>query len=321
MESVTRSRPAFTLVELLVVIAIVGVLVALLLPAVQAARESARRTSCSNNLRQIGVAMQNHHSALNVFPKGRGNPFPLVFSVHSYLLPYAEEASLQNLIDYSSPPLTFGSLSGATNALAAETVISFFLCPGDRGYVPSSAFGPTNYVANTGTGTISYGHLQTGGDGVFFDGSQISLRQITDGSAHTAAFSESLLGDNEPSGGTVPMSRELHVLELSGGTDTAPTACAAGVGTWSSIRGAKWINGHYGDTLYNHFYPPNSVEWDCGNAYHNKALTSARSMHSGGVQVMFCDGHVEFVRNEIEMTIWRALATRDGGEVIDDRRE
>jgi prepilin-type N-terminal cleavage/methylation domain-containing protein/prepilin-type processing-associated H-X9-DG protein len=312
-----KARQAFTLVELLVVIAIIGVLVAMLLPAVQAARESARRTSCGNNMRQIAIALQNHHGARNVFPKGRGNPFPLVFSVHSYLLPYMEEERLQNLIDYSAPPLTFGSFSGAANAMAAETVIPFFLCPSDQGHVPGQTFGPTNYAANTGTGTVLYGHLATGGDGVFYDGSKISLRQVNDGSAHTAAFSESLLGDNQPSTGVVPFNRQLHVLELPSGGDTTDMACGAGMGTWSSIRGAKWINGHYGDTLYNHYYLPNAEPWDCGNAFHNKALTSARSMHSGGVQVLFCDGHASFVEENIELRVWRAFATRSGAEVFD----
>jgi prepilin-type N-terminal cleavage/methylation domain-containing protein/prepilin-type processing-associated H-X9-DG protein len=312
-----KDRNAFTLIELLVVIAIVGTLVAILLPAVQAAREAARRSQCGNNLRQIGITMQNHHAALKVFPKGRGNPFPLVFSVHSYLLPYMEEQQLQDLINYKFPPLTFGSNSGAVNAKAAETLISLFLCPSDRGEVPGLSFGPNNYVANTGTGTVLYGHLKTGGDGVFYDGSKIAFRQITDGSTYTAAFSESILGDNVPTTGTVPRSSDLAVIELTGGSDTTPTACGAGVGTWSVVRGAKWINGHYGDTLYNHYYQPNAAEWDCGNGSHNKALVSARSMHPGGVQVMFCDGHVTFVGNDVQLDVWRAYATRAGNETSD----
>jgi prepilin-type N-terminal cleavage/methylation domain-containing protein/prepilin-type processing-associated H-X9-DG protein len=316
-----NNRKAFTLVELLVVIAIIGVLVALLLPAIQASREAARRSQCSSNLRQLGIALQNHHSALKKFPKGRGNPFPLVFSVHSYLMPYTEDQQLQDLIDYKKPPLTFGASSGAANAMAAETVVPLFLCPSDVAQVPGLNFGPNNYVANTGTGAINYGHLRTGGDGLFYDGSTIALRQVTDGSSHTAAFSESRLGNNEAVSGMTPLQNEMYVLELTGGSNTTPTDCSAGVGAWSAIRGAKWINGHYGDTLYNHFYTPNSTQWDCGNGSHNMALVSARSLHPGGVLLAFCDGHVEFIGDDIALDVWRAYATRAGNEVIDGDSE
>jgi len=313
-----RHKKAFTLVELLVVIAIIGVLVALLLPAIQAAREAARRSSCSNNLRQIGVAIQNHHAALKVFPRGRGTPFPLVFSVHSYILPYLEEQNLAQLIDPKTPPLDFSTASGANNAKAANTWISVFICPSDVGAVPNSLFGPTNYVGNVGSGTVAFGSIKKA-DGVFFDGSQISFRQITDGTTYTAAFSESLLGPGASmaSAGTTPMNSSLEVIELSGSSDTTPMACGAGVGTWSGIRGAKWINGHFGDTLYNHYYTPNAPQWDCGNGSHNKAIIAARSAHPGGVQVMFCDGHLGFVTDGVNIDIWRAYSTRAGNEVAE----
>jgi len=311
-------KSAFTLVELLVVIAIIGVLVAMLLPAIQAARESARRSSCSNNLRQIGVAMQNHHAALRLFPRGRGAPFPLVFSVHAYLLPYVEEDVLQDLIDFKTPPLTFGASSGAKNARAATTIVPMFLCPTDRGEVTGLTFGPNNYVACTGSGTVNYGHLKTGGDGIFFDSSKIGFRQLLDGSAHTVAFSESLLGPGTVVStiGPIPADANMQVLEVSGGNQPTPTDCGAGTGVWSSVRGAKWINGHYGDTLYNHYYLPNPREWDCGNGSHNMSIAGPRSMHPGGVQVMYADSHVDFVVNEIELVVWRALATRNGNEVL-----
>src|SRR5262245_6943144 len=140
----TKSK-GYTLVELLVVIAIIGVLVAMLLPAVQAARESARRSSCSNNMRQLGVALHNHHTSLKVLPQGRGTPFPLVFSVHSYILPFMEEQNLKNLINLKVPPIDFGATSGALNSVAAHTYISTFVCPSDRAAIIDSTFGPTNY--------------------------------------------------------------------------------------------------------------------------------------------------------------------------------
>jgi prepilin-type processing-associated H-X9-DG protein len=229
-----------------------------------------------------------------------------------------EEEQLQSLIDYTKPPLTFGANSGLANEPAAKTSIPFFLCPSDQGYVPNNIFGANNYVANTGTGTVLFGHLGNGGDGVFYDGSKTSFRKITDGSSHTAAFSESLLGDNQASTMALPTSNRMHVLELSGGSDTTDMACGAGIGVWSGVRGAKWINGHYGDTLYNHYYLPNAETWDCGNGSHNKALVSARSAHVGGVYVLFCDGHLSFVEETIDLTIWRAMATREGAEIFDD---
>ncbi len=82
------------------------------------------------------------------------------------------------------------------------------------------------------------------------------------------------------------------------------------------MRGAKWINGHYGDALYNHYYSPNSRLPDCGNAYHNYALTAARSQHTGGVQVLLCDGSVRFVGENINLPTWHALGSRAGGEVL-----
>jgi prepilin-type processing-associated H-X9-DG protein len=258
--------------------------------------------------------MQNHHASRKMFPSGRGK-FPLCFSVQAYLLPFVEEQNLRGLVDFKSPPITFGSFSGIKNEPAAKTIVPMFLCPTDEGAVPDVTFAATNYVANVGTGLVEYGKL-TLGDGVFFDSSKIGTQRIIDGTSKTAAFSESVLGNNQPSTGTKPNNAALDVLELTGGNDTTPTACAAGSGTWSAIRGAKWINGHYGDTLYNHYYLPNAPDWDCGNASHNKALTSARSRHAGGVQLLFCDGHLTFVTDDVSLPIWRSMATRAGSEKL-----
>ena len=90
-------------------------------------------------------------------------------------------------------------------------------------------------------------------------------------------------------------------------------------GRGTAQRGGKWIDGHYGNTLYNHYYPPEPPgKWDCGNASHNKGLSTARSNHAGGVNLLLADGSVRFVRNAVQPATWRALATRDGGEVIGD---
>jgi prepilin-type N-terminal cleavage/methylation domain-containing protein/prepilin-type processing-associated H-X9-DG protein len=302
-------RAAFTLVELLVVIAIIGVLVALLLPAVQAAREAARRSSCSNNLRQLGLALHNHHDTLGNFPPAR-NAWPLVHSALARLLPYVEQQNLRELVDFTIPP------SNAANLTASQTPVKLFICPSDMGagIVPGSAHAGTNYVVANGTGTIGYG-LIASGDGLF---TQIPLgfRDVTDGSSNTGAISESILGNGTTSTGTTPADAKREVLEVPGGNDPTPAACQGASGAWSGQRGAKWIDGHYGNTLYNHFYTPNPREWDCGNGSHNKGLSTARSRHPGGVQLLLCDGSVRFVSNTIRLDAWRALATRDGGEVV-----
>jgi prepilin-type processing-associated H-X9-DG protein len=90
-------------------------------------------------------------------------------------------------------------------------------------------------------------------------------------------------------------------------------------GTWAVNRGGQWINGHFGNTLYNHYYPPNPVgKWDCGNKSHNKALSTARSYHTGGVNLALADGSIRFVYDSVSLTTWRALATRASGDIPGD---
>ncbi len=312
-----RVRQGFTLIELLVVIAIIATLMALLLPAIQKVREAAARMICGSNLRQIGIAMHNYHNDYGHFPPGRGTPFPLVFSTHAYLLPHVEQANLQNLINFTRAPLPFGGDDGSANNAAAITRLKLFRCPSDDAVVPGSPYGPTNYVACMGSGTVNFANLSNG-DGVFYHDSRVAIRDIRDGTTNTVAFSESLIGNGQTSTGATPGDPRREVLELAGGTDTTPADCSTGGGSkiWSGQRGAKWINGHYGDTIYNHFYLPNAREWDCGNGFHNKALTAARSMHNGHVMILLCDGGVRPVANTVRLDVWRAVSTRAGQEPL-----
>jgi prepilin-type processing-associated H-X9-DG protein len=293
------------------VIAIIGVLVALLLPAVQAAREAARRMSCGNNLRQIGIALQNYHEVTNCLPVAR-NPYPLVQSALARILPFVEQGNVHQLVDYTQP------LTAAANQTALATPIRLFICPSDgqKGRVPGAEAGGTNYVVNNGSGTIAYG-LIASGDGLFTQ-TNVGFRQITDGLSNTVAASESTLGTGQTATGTTPLNARRDILEVPGGNDPTPADCQAAAGGWVATRGAKWLDGHYGNSLYNHYYQPNWTMWDCGNGSHNKGLWSARSWHAGGVNVLLADGRVQLVGNQVQPVVWRALATREGGEAVSE---
>ena len=155
------------------------------------------------------------------------------------------------------------------------------------------------------------------GDGLF---TQTPVRhgEITDGLSNTVAFSESTLGNGQAPTSAATADPRFAVFEVPGGNDPTTTDCdAAAAGTWNARRGGKWLDGHYGNTLYNHYYTPNPAgKWDCGNASHNKGLSAARSYHSGGVNVVLGDGSVRFVSNSVTIGAWRALSTRSAGDIV-----
>lgn len=325
----SRPRPkrGFTLIELLVVIAVIAILIALLLPAVQQAREAARRSQCKNNLKQLGLALHNYESTHRVFPPG-GLGFPYVWSAHAHLLPYVEQDSLKHLLNYDVPPLLAFNTGGhdaakvGQNDAAGQTRIPLFVCPSDGDGVPGSVYGAVSYPACAGSGQNGSASSDDGSinnaDGIIFSRSKIGFRDVTDGATNTVAFSEHLLGDwqnSAPSAGDY----ERRVVELSMGTQTTPAACdPASAPVWSGQRGAKWINGHLADTMYNHWLRPNADLPDCHNGFHNYALTSARSAHDGGIQVVLVDGSCRFVSESIDLSLWRALGTRNGCEVVSE---
>ena len=332
-----RARAAFTLVEVLVVVAILATLVGLLLPAVQSARESARRTSCTNNLRQLGLAAANHESARGRFPIGAESrqwkerpDFPHQFfrwSVLAHLSPYYEQEQLLRSLDLTVPlytGLTSDSIAPQNKPIVKLTV-PLFLCPSDLGGPVSDLFGPTNYAGCTGSGAGGGTPFET--EGIYGINSRTQPGHVTDGLSKTVAFSESILG----AGPQAERSRGSITADTGYGfTFTAPLtepACSRPFYyNFTDLRGFSWANGEYRTTLYNHARGPNSDAMDClaalmstpdlARMYAGYGWRAARSRHRGGVNVGMADGAVRFVADEIESDAWRAASTRAGGEAF-----
>ncbi|WP_165226396.1 DUF1559 family PulG-like putative transporter [Aquisphaera insulae] len=325
-------RRGFTLIELLVVIAIIATLVAILLPAVQAARAAARRAQCTNNLKQIGLALHNYHASMGTFPVGflyptgsvpaTTSPLQYRWSALAQLTPHLEQAALFHAINFDFP-LAYRP-SGATafwpfypaNTTAMATRVAGFLCPSDGAPAPAEDSGPTNYVFCTGDG--SNGGDATDAPGVFILGRAISLASLVDGSSGTVGVSEQLLGIAGPYTQTTPTpvpSPEARAFARVSSGPLTDGACAPAPAGWLLNKGAGWWDGNYLNTLFNNHEPPNGPRPDC-ITYHNPGWKAARSLHPGGVDVLYCDGHASFVRDTIDRAIWKGVSTRAGGEVI-----
>ena len=311
----SHGRTGFTLIELLVVVAIIGILMALILPAVQSAREAARRTGCRNNLKQIGLALHNFESSYGYFPAGRGAAYPLIFSAHTHLLPYLEESGLHDMVQFDRPPVSFqdadgNRFNGNVNRPAAGTPVETFICPSDpaEGRIRRLSTYGTNYAACTGSARRDFGSLEDA-DGVFYLGSDTSLGDILDGSSQTAAFTERLVGTG--------FTWSRATMRQIPTEDPTWRACdQTAVSTWFQEPAGKWIVGDYGETLINHFRKPNAPRRDCINYRKLKARQAAKSFHPGGVNLLLCDGAVRFIADQVDLEVWRDIASRDGGELV-----
>ena len=287
-----RSR-GFTLVELLVVIAIIGILIALLLPAVQAAREAARRSECTNNLKQIGLGLHMHHDQKKRFPPG-GVAAPQTVHDSTWItaiLRYIEEVSLDDQIDWLND--SFGS----GNHPVQRVTLTLFQCPSDVNPKPCDTYGLSmargNYVANNGIGPMAewQGNVKLTRDegGVFYMNSDLAMADLIDGTTNTAMVSEIRVVRDTTDGRGI-----LHYVE---------------------------------NPIYHHNFTPNSLVPDeirsawclttpqapcIGTfpAWNSRALImTARSNHPGGVNLLLCDGRVTFVSETIDLAIWQALCT------------
>jgi prepilin-type N-terminal cleavage/methylation domain-containing protein len=335
-----RRFRAFTLVELLVVITIIGVLISLLLPAVQAARESARRTSCTNNLKQLGLALHNYHASYNCFP-GLGATTATSFSVQAKLLPFVEKKNLQELIDFNQPLYLGSSHSQVLNpaqVTPARSVVPLFRCASDysenlyedTSKTPSEVMAGGNYAVCSGSGTGTNYDLRYPTDGMFYYGSARGFRDMADGSSNTVVMSEMLLGLRRNVAGSLPGKREAQRLigYIAGAVpNPAGTPGLSGLGNpdlavlasssleWYGYRGFGWIVGKPYASTMSTYAPPNTPVPDMFSM--GIGFFAARSNHPGGVETMLGDGSVRFVTNKIKHDLWWALGTCDGGEALE----
>jgi len=346
-------RGGFTLIELLVVIGVVALLIALLLPAVQSAREASRRAWCGNNLKQIGLALHAYHDAFGSLPPGRmltydprfagSNPpctSPAVDkSAHLFLLPLLEQGALFNAINHDL------SIFGPENTTVHRVAVAAFACPSDPGagsarplaagalvpYSPESPGGRAlmvftsygachgsrrvNAIPRVATGCKVPGALQAQADGVMGDASPIGFAAIPDGLSHTIAFAEKSAFLAVRLGEVIPTEEARH---------------------------AWYVSGNWGDTLITTFYPPNAQE-RVALGSPNALVAAASSQHPGGLNALMADGSVRFIKDSISTWafepstgnpagarlnsggwwvnlpapgVWQALATRAGGEAI-----
>jgi prepilin-type N-terminal cleavage/methylation domain-containing protein/prepilin-type processing-associated H-X9-DG protein len=346
-----RARRGFTLIELLVVIAIIAVLIALLLPAVQAAREAARRAQCVNNLKQIGLALHNYHSVNDGFPMGGSeqmcdlNMTPLPYfnwnnwSAHALLLPYLEQKPMYNAINFNIAPLYNPQCPiSQANTTVYNSRVSSFLCPSDG---LAGQFCINSYHGCIGNSTTA----STSSSGVFAAFlTSYGIRDITDGTSNTVAFSEAITGDygtRDPStfrhsvvnatdpGGAQQINANTNLPAVMAGLNSCNQVWSAGTpGTsnpnYAVNRGDRWGWGTTGDTLFNTVVTPNSktypwssCRFNCSNCNVDAAqYAKASSLHPGGVNAAFADGSVKFIKDSISQTIWMAVGTRSGNEVV-----
>ena len=307
----SRVRVGLTLIEVVVVIAILSLLCVLLIPAVQSARDAARRATCTRNLQQIGIAFSSYVSTHGIFPQsytGSG------YSPQVIILPYLDQFALYAAINFS---ILSNTSFAPENSTAGSVTMDAYLCPADGGRADVSH---TNYAGNRGYGFDEAGHAN---NGMFVHpryGVVVGYHSITDGSSQTALFSEWLVGpdsmrrnDARRSTYVTPVAlRKASELEVFIGRCSGldpETATTSGFG-----KGLAPFHGDLMSTLYNHNIPPNGRSCVNGGLVQQGSWT-AGSNHAG-VNLLMADGHVSPSTRGVALAIWRALGSRAGGEIF-----
>ncbi|SMP73397.1 prepilin-type N-terminal cleavage/methylation domain-containing protein [Neorhodopirellula lusitana] len=330
-------RSAFTLVELLVVIAIIGVLVGLLLPAVQAAREAARSMQCSNNLKQIGLSLHNYASTYREqFPNNGYSwtgGYPSDFSPLAKILPYIEQGSLQELIDfdiYMGHPALADLPEGLREA--AATRVPTYECPSDVNAdlhgltMPSGAetqIAGASYAMNHGSGTNNVYHPVYESDGLCWIDAKVGFRDILDGTSNTIVFAETVIGQGiDIATATPAMDVRGYRAKVTAVDQTLADAADAGgldaiqanITGWNGDRNHYWLRGSVPNgPVMNGRLTPNSSVPDM--TYGSSKISAARSNHIGLAKVCLADGSVRNVTDSIDREVWHASWTRMGREV------
>jgi len=367
------TRRGFTLIELLVVIAIIAVLIALLLPAVQAAREAARRAQCTNNLKQIGLAMANYESATGALPMAYAQRATGAYaqyniqtqesgwgacSPHSLMLPFLEQMPAYNAINWSTT-LT-ANMDYRINGTSISMRLTTFLCPSSTLPVGnledgSGAYPGNNYWASVGPSCLPWAVgnptgifriCAVGTPGAFL------MRDITDGTSNTIAFSEWKMGDFNCTKLTIQDAiniRQNTFPSATGGkpfgswsNGTSSSMPSAGLptfmaflnlcqqkapstlGSWEnnkSFLGREWSTGMFGHTLGTTLLAPNPSYYNCnmeswGGDFDAPGMYNLSSFHPGGANVAFADGHVQFIKSSTQMNVMWSLGTKANGDVV-----
>lgn len=329
-QGVVQWSAGFTLIELLVVIAIIGLLMALLLPAIQRVREAANRMRCLNNLKQIGIALHNHHAQMDRFPEAMiiRPGFTDDWSLQARLLPYVEQDNLHRLINFNLP------YADPSHWAISEVKIPIFVCPSDPKHTviyqssTGQRYHPLTYGANLGVWFVFDSATGLRGDGVFSHTYPIQISEILDGTSNTVGFAE--------------VKAWTPYLRDSGNPATpnqAPppdlASTLAYVSGSLSLNGhTEWVDGRIHQTGVTFALPPNTkvpytdasgnvldVDWTSRREHHTQTsptygIITSRSYHPGGVNVLLMDGSTRQVRSSISLAVWRALGTRAGGEVV-----
>ncbi|HUY87404.1 MAG TPA: DUF1559 domain-containing protein [Pirellulales bacterium] len=330
-------RPGLTIVELVVVVAVIGLLLALTLAAVNAARESARRVQCTANLAQFGRALAAYESSRRAFPPAMRNldapkKGSLWYAPHVRLLPFLEQSAAAAVIDlqqspgfYAGPPgLPFMRLK---QPMLPWTPLPVFRCPSDRDLSVSPS--GNSYRVCTGPGTSQYPSNLTvdGGLGAFIALQPLTPGEIRDGLSATIGVSEKRIGS-----GRTSFSRRVDFW-YSGSSALGPATpdqmaayCNALSGpppVYFTYSGDTWFTAGYENSWYNHVLTPNAETPDCsmdmmapGQSPTGGGAFRASSYHPGGVNSMNMDGSVRFVADGVDLAVWRAASTRAGGEAV-----